>query len=148
MESDKDIKRFESYLNKTDSCWLWKGGKDIKGYGIFFYKGRTTFAHRVSLLLYNKVKELTPGLVVRHSCRNTSCVNPNHLSEGTKIQNSQDKDRDGTSLKGERCHFSKLNWEIAEEIRSSNDTRKNLAVIYDVSVSCITSLINNKSWVV
>jgi DNA-binding XRE family transcriptional regulator len=144
---NQDIKRFETYVNKTDECWLWIGGKDVKNYGIFFYKGKTQFAHRVSLLLYNKVPSLTPGLQVRHSCRNTCCVNPDHLSEGTRQQNAEDKRRDGTNLSGTRCHFSKLDWEKVSEIRSSVDmTRQELTKKYGVSSSSIGAILTNKSW--
>ena len=146
---NKDLVRFESYLTKSDTCWLWKGGKDIKGYGIFFYNGKASFAHRISLLLYNKIKNFTPGLQVLHSCRNKDCVNPDHLKEGTKEENAQDKVRDGTDLRGERCHFSKLNWTKVDEIRkkANQSTRANLAQEFGVSQSTIGLIINNKSWI-
>jgi len=145
---NQDIERFERYIQKTDECWLWTGGRDIKDYGIFFYKGKAQFAHRVSLLIYKKVTALTPGLQVRHSCRNTCCVNPAHLSEGTRQQNAADKRRDGTNLSGTRCHFSKLDWEKVSEIRKSVDTtRKQLAETYGVTASSISSILRNKSWI-
>ena len=143
-----DIERFEGYIQKTDECWLWTGGRDIKDYGIFFYKGKAQFAHRVSLLIYKKLTALTPGLQVRHSCRNTCCVNPDHLSEGTRQQNAADKRRDGTNLSGTRCHFSKLDWEKVSEIRKSvNVSRKDLASQYGVTPSSISSILRNKSWI-
>jgi hypothetical protein len=145
-----DLTRFLSYVDKQEGeCWMWKGGKDIKGYGVFFYKGKTNLAHRVSLRLHSNNKHFIfdKEKQVRHLCGKTSCVNPDHLKEGTRAENNADKITHGTSLKGERCHFSKLSWEISEEIRSSNETRKDLATIYDVSVSCISSIINNKTWV-
>ena len=141
-----DLTRFLSYIEKKGDCWWWKGGKDIKGYGVFWYKGKTQFAHRISLLLHNKVKDFKEGLQVLHSCRTTSCVNPDHLSEGTREQNSADKHRDGTSLVGERCHFSKLTWEKVKEIRAKTTSRKELAEEYGVSLATISSIINNKSW--
>jgi len=144
---DKDKKRFETYINKTDNCWLWTGGTDIKGYGIVFFKGKTNLAHRVSLLIYEKLKTLTPGLQVRHSCRNTCCVNPDHLPEGSREQNSADKVRDGTALRGTRCHFAKLDWQKVSEIRSSTDSLKILSAKYGVSKSSIASVIRNKTWI-
>jgi len=140
--------RFEKYINKTDSCWLWTGGKDIKGYGVFFYKRKTQMAHRISLIIYERKTQLTPGLQVLHSCRNTSCVNPDHLREGTYHDNSQDKRRDGTNLTGEKCHFSKLIWTDVNEIRKSKDTPKEIAKRYEVSTSTIHNILNNKTWII
>jgi DNA-binding XRE family transcriptional regulator len=149
MSEDKALSRFLSYLEKKeDGCWVWKGGKDIKGYGIFWYKGKAQFAHRVSLLLHNKVKEFNPDMQILHSCRETGCVNPDHLSEGTRKQNSADKHRDGTALVGEKCHFSKLTWEKVRDIRKKfNTSRKALAEEYSVSPTTIGLIINRKSWI-
>lgn len=145
-----DLSRFMSYVEIKGECWIWKGATDIKGYGIFFFKKKTCFAHRISLILHNKITKFTPGLVVRHSCKSKSCVNPNHLSEGTQSENAQDKRRDGTDMSGDKCHFSKLNWKSVSEIRKKylqNITQHTLSKEYDVSVSCIHSIVNNKSWI-
>jgi hypothetical protein len=148
---EEDKARFERYITKDPKgCWRWCGGRDIKDYGIFFFRGKTQFAHRVALLLYEKVKALTPGLQVRHSCRETSCVNPEHLKEGTREENAKDKVRDGTSLRGTRCHFSKLNWQKVYEIRKkSADGKKpkELAAEFQVSSCTIYSILKKKSWV-
>ena len=148
MTQEKDLDRFLSYVDKRpDNCWWWIGGKDIKGYGIFWLKGKTQFAHRVSLLLHNRIKQFNSKLHVLHSCRNTGCVNPDHLREGTREENSADKIRDGTSLRGERCHFSKLNWSSVSEIRKSDLTIDKLALIHNVSKSTIRAVINGKTWI-
>lgn len=143
------LDRFLSYVDKTrtDGCWGWIGGKDIKGYGIFWYKGKTQFAHRVSLLLHNKLKEFNPKKHVLHSCRTTGCVNPDHLREGTREENSADKIKDGTSLRGERCHFSKLTWVSVGEIRKSELPVDKLATLHSVSKSTIRAILKNKSWI-
>lgn len=146
-----DKQRFEKYIEKTETCWKWTGGKDIKNYGIFFYKGKTQLAHRTSLLIYERVKRLTPGLQVLHSCRDKSCVNPDHLREGTHTDNCHDKRRDGTNLTGDKCHFSKLSWGDVNEIRKTKYnpyTPKQLATRYEVSISTIHNILNNKTWVV
>lgn len=146
-----DITRFQKYVEKGEGeCHRWKGGKDIKGYGIFFFKGKTWFAHRASLILYDRIKSLNPALQIRHSCKNKDCVNPDHLSEGTREENCADKRRDGTNLSGDKCHFSKLNWEKVSEIRNKSETtsRKALAQEYKVSLSAISSIINRNSWII
>ena len=153
-ELNSDQTRFISYVEKDDTtcCWRWTGSRAITGYANFYYRGTTYLAHRASLLIFGKVKELTPGLNVTHSCRNRDCVNPDHLAEKTKSENNgPDKVRDGVDNSGERCHFSKLSWEKVREIRKKmeEDTTSNLkelAKSYGVTYNCIASVLRRKTW--
>jgi hypothetical protein len=147
MEETPDQKRFLSYVKKDDGCWRWTGSKSCTGYCNVFYHGRVWLAHRASLIIFGKVKELTPGLQVSHSCRNRDCVNPDHLSEKTRSQNNgADKIAHGVDCSGEKCHFSKLDWEKVNAIRESSTKRKELAALYGVSTSCISSILRGKTW--
>ena len=148
-DSDKDQERFLKYVEKDPEscCWRWIGSKAITGYGNFYYKGTVYLAHRASLLIFGKVKELNKKLNVTHSCRNRDCVSPHHLSEKTASENNgADKKRDGTDNSGEKCHFSKLNWYKVCEIRKSEKSRKDLAKAYGVTTSCIANILRCKSW--
>ena len=148
MEETPDQKRFLSYVRKEDDgCWRWTGSKACTGYCNFYYKGTVYLAHRASLLIFGRVKELTPGLNVSHSCRNRDCVAPDHLEEKTRSQNNgADKITHGVDCSGERCHFSKLNWQKVTEIRESDKKAKELASLYGVSISCISSVLREKTW--
>ena len=78
-------KRFWSKVNKTDTCWNWKGGQNHNGYGLFQLNGKLWLAHRVS---YEWSKGPIPeGLEIDHICRNPSCINPNHLEAVTHLEN-------------------------------------------------------------
>jgi len=148
MEQAKE--RFESYVVKEDSgCWIWTGAKAITGYGIFFYNKLTQLAHKVSYKLYHNDK-IEDGLLVCHSCKNKDCVNPAHLSLGTRSKNNgHDRNRDGTNCSGKKCHFSKLTDSVVRDIRTAShagETTKALAEKYAVSKSCIYSIRRNKSW--
>lgn len=81
--------RFDELVNKHESgCWLWTGWKNPDGYGKVRFQGRRLFAHRFS---YERVNGLVPhGLVVRHTCDQRSCVNPDHLVVGTQADNIRD----------------------------------------------------------
>lgn len=35
--------------------------------------------------------DLSSGMVVRHTCDNSRCINPDHLVRGTQLENMQDK---------------------------------------------------------
>lgn len=69
--------RFWAYVEKTETCWVWKGGLSATGYGQFHYEGRNWRVHRYSYTLL--VGPITDGLVLDHLCRNRACVNPDHL---------------------------------------------------------------------
>jgi len=80
---------FELRIKKTRGCWLWTGTKNQYGYGVFLMPGeRPIRAHRYSYELF--VGKIPPGKIIMHSCDNPPCVNPRHLSIGTKAQNNKD----------------------------------------------------------
>jgi hypothetical protein len=93
MMDKYDIKTAERFINKVDfdssDCWDWVGSKNELGYGTMRYRGRVWKAHRVSYLLFNGDPE--NGLVIDHTCKNRSCVNPLHLEEVTQKENLQRK---------------------------------------------------------
>lgn len=81
-------------------CWRWKGALDKNGYGTRRVGGRgknkNWFAHRLSYQEF--VAPLTEGLQINHTCDNPSCINPEHLYEGTQQQNMQDVKKRGRTL--------------------------------------------------
>ncbi len=71
----------------NSGCWLWDGAAS-HGYGILGKKlgeKRTRLAHR---LLYQITKgNISEELDLDHLCRNTFCVNPDHLEPVTHKEN-------------------------------------------------------------
>lgn len=87
-------KRFWKKVEKTDFCWLWKGSRRAKSYGLISVDGKPTGAHRVAYELL--VGPIPKGQVVRHYvCDNPCCVNPAHLKLGTKADNARDRTEKG-----------------------------------------------------
>lgn len=83
------VSRLMSKINKNGPiikphlgpCWTWKASFTHNGYGRFKYQGKTVLAHRYS---YTVLKGPIPeGLTLDHICRNTACVNPDHLEPVT-----------------------------------------------------------------
>lgn len=75
--NDKDIKRFEKKVIKTDKCHFWTAGKTKQGYGMFSYMGKSIPAHRFAYMAF--VGEIPDNKIVHQKCNNTYCVNPDHL---------------------------------------------------------------------
>lgn len=82
------IERFFSKIRIDDSgCWIWGAYKDPNGYGRFGVGGKTVLAHRYSYNL--KHPGMADGKMLDHRCRNTSCVNPEHLQVATYKENNE-----------------------------------------------------------
>lgn len=84
---------FLQYLknNKSDGCINWPFGKDSKGYGAVFYKGKRLKAHRVSRIIYEEIENPPKDVFACHKCDNTLCVNPRHIYFGDAYTNVLDR---------------------------------------------------------
>ena len=76
----------EKYIIRKSGCWEWTGYINDGGYGTFHTSERPVLAHRFS---YNRAYgEIMEGLELDHLCRNRRCVNPNHLEQVTRRENT------------------------------------------------------------
>lgn len=122
---ERVVARFMLKVKKTDSgCWLWTAATDDDGYGTFQYAGplgdrkrEKRRANRVSYELFNGT--LAPEDLVRHTCDNTSCVNPAHLVLGTTEQNVADRVARRRSARGDRhgSHTKRHRWFEGAQLR-------------------------------
>ena len=87
MEIDpKALSRFWSRVSvQKNGCWEWIGSKDKRGYGhISAGKNRLELAHRRAYSMF--VCETIPP-ELDHTCRFSSCVNPDHLEAVSHAEN-------------------------------------------------------------
>ena len=82
--------RFWDQVEKTETCWLWTGHKNNKGYGQINIDSKTVGAHRYSYQLHKG--EIPKGKHILHTCFTPACVNPDHLRIGTPAENFSDWD--------------------------------------------------------
>lgn len=85
-------------IDKKGDCWLWKGKKNSWKYGEIMVNGHRYPAHRVSYELF--VGPIENDKIMLHLCDMPPCINPQHLSPGTDLENSQDMVKKGRSLTG------------------------------------------------
>lgn len=121
-------------------CWPWLGTLDTKGYGIFRRNYKTRFAHRWA---YEYFYGVNPGkLVVRHSCDNPRCCNPNHLSVGTQRDNILDMVKRGRWKGGppKQYKITKI-----KELRSKGMLLKDIAATIGCGISTVSRYLNQPS---
>lgn len=151
--SESLVKRFWSFVNKSEGCWSWLGAK-TRGYGLLNSGGPVpVYAHRLSFAVHNPGVEMK-GLVVMHLCNNPSCVNPLHLKLGTTSDNAAQAFNDGLAstpiLRGEDSPSSKLTWAQVVELRrlytAGGETYQTLGERYGISKVAVGNIIKGKSW--
>lgn len=134
--------RFDSKVHKTATCWLWTASVNCDGYGHFKLNGRCKAAHRVAWWLrYGTWPEL-----LRHTCDNPACVNPDHLVVGTHASNVADRVAKGRSAKGIVNGRAKLTDAIVRTIRQSNETTAELARRYKVDFKSVDRARKKQTW--
>lgn len=79
------IDKFWNKVDKTNTCWNWKGfiGKD--GYGKHYIYQKMDMSHRISYQLI--IGTIDSNKVIDHKCRNRACVNPKHLEVVSQREN-------------------------------------------------------------
>ena len=86
-------------IDAKTGCWNWHGSGSGKtydresgtgGYGQLRVQGKSWMAHRWSYEKKNKIV-LTTEDTLDHLCRNTRCVNPDHLEKVSLVENTKRK---------------------------------------------------------
>ncbi len=72
----------------NNGCWNWNKSTMSSGYGQLMENKMYWGAHRYSYTVFKG--EIPNGMLVRHTCHNPSCCNPEHLEIGDGKDNYQD----------------------------------------------------------
>lgn len=145
----KDVSyRFWDKVEKTESCWLWRGALGRFGYGAVHRSSGSRKAHRVAW-------ELTKGpipdaLCVMHTCDVPACVNPDHLRLGSYADNNADMAAKGRARKigrrGPRNNAAKLTEPAVLEIIASTGSAREVAAIHGVCKKAVLDIRHGRTW--
>jgi hypothetical protein len=106
---------------------------------------------RKTVSVYRYVYELIygpqPGIVLRHTCDNRKCINPDHILKGTHRENVEDRVKRKRSARGTKHGRSKLNEaKVLDIYRRSDESATDLAREYGVSARSITLIWSGANW--
>jgi hypothetical protein len=136
--------RFWSKVDVKDElqCWNWLGSPNAGGYGTIIIYGKIFLAHRLSWELAHG--ESPGGYLVRHTCDNPICVNPNHLIIGTDWDNIHDR-----CIRFRDLRIRHLTFDQVSELRTRyplGETTNDLAKEFGVKVSTIWQALTGRTW--
>jgi hypothetical protein len=140
-------KRFYNSLRVHGDCLIWKGSTN-HGYGRIRWFGTRRRATHVAFYLSTGK---WPNHQINHRCNNPLCCNPEHLYDGTHIENIQDMKNANHSTRGIRHPQAKLTWKQVRSIRRKYATGKysllQLANKYNLCKSNVSYIVNNRTWI-
>ena len=144
-------------VGKPDECWEWLGAKTGGKHPHAIFKGPDTrSAYRQLFIWMNG--PVTRDVDICHSCDNGMCVNPWHLSAGSRSDNMRQCVERGrftppppheNQLRGEAAASHKLTDDHVREIRSlaaAGAGMRELGRLYGVHHNQISALLHGKTW--
>lgn len=135
------------------ACWSWQRLTNGDDYGQLRVAGRMVYAHRLAYEL--GVGPIPEGLHVLHSCDNPRCINPAHLSVGTRSRNMKECSERGRAripkpIKlGEENGASKLLEVDVRSIRrllAQGLTQRSIADRFGVTQGAVSDIKLGKNW--
>lgn len=166
MEKEYFFSIVDSIIPNESGCMIWPYGKTPRGYPKVKL-GKTGSDRGNRHVLERKLgRKILQGMNACHSCDNPSCVNPDHIWEGTTLDNVRDKHSKGRArgvaagknhflygnghlISGENNPRVKLTDLQVKEIRKllaeKNMSHKKISEIYGVSKTAITNINTGKT---
>ncbi len=142
---------------KRTLAWTFEGncirctshGLNDGGYVQYRQNGYQTLSR---LILSKRFQNrLTPGIVCRHTCDNSWCVNPSHIIHGTTQENTADRVERGRTTRqfGSVNPRSKLSESTVLRIRKfSKDgmSQSQIAALFGLHQTNIHYIVTRKTW--
>lgn len=140
------ISQLERYTIKQENgYWLWPYHKDKDGYGRVGINYKTIRLGKLilSFKLNKPIAEINSAL---HTCDTPACFNPEHLFEGTHLDNMQDAKKKGRKYIGSKNDNAKLTEEDIIKIRASSKSLKELSKEFKIGWKYVSAIRCKRSW--
>ncbi len=117
----------------TSPCWIWTQVPKTKaGYCRVQLRGVSVLAHRA--MYEQEVGPIPKGLTIDHLCKQTSCVNPEHLEAVTHAVNNQ------------RGLQTKITHEIVRAVRAASGTNAEIGARFGLTGSHVWYIRTRRLW--
>lgn len=130
-------------------CLVWPYARNAKGYGHIKIDGETREVHRVVCERVNGPPP-TPDHEARHLCGNghLGCINPGHVTWGTRLENKADELQHGTRNRGRRNGQAKLTEADVLNIRAADGVmpRHQIGAQYGVTAATVNEIVWGQTW--
>lgn len=144
---EKILSEENYHIDPNTLCWIWIRRCNVGGYPMISFENQDVFVHRISLekKMGRKIKPKHKSL---HKCDTPCCINPDHLFEGTQIDNMVDMVKKNRSSKGINQFSCKLTEEKVREIKYGHKglNHRELSEIYGVSAFTISTIRRGLKW--
>lgn len=125
----------EYIVDQDTGCWEWQRALSGHGYGNVSVNGKNLPAHR---FVFERHRGPIPaGMELDHLCRNTRCVNPDHLDVVTPKEN---KRRKPTTFLDEP-QVAEIKTMLADEV-----SRLEIAQMFGVALSTVHNIAAGNIW--
>ena len=124
-------------------CLEFRGLAASGGYAVLVVDGLKDRAHRHVWRGLNGA--IAQGVVIRHSCDNVACLNPEHLLSGRQLDNIQDRVRRGRCAKGLQNARTKMTPSMIAYVLASSASSRALGKELGVSHMSIVWARNGKT---
>lgn len=118
----------------TDECIEWPFARR-NGYGVVKIDGRVLYVHRLVLAEISGVL----GDEAMHACHNRPCVNPRHLSWGSRAANARDSAEVWGTLTAEQVVDIRRRY-------AEGETQCALATEFPVGRTTIGAIVRDETW--
>jgi hypothetical protein len=127
-------------------CWEWRGSRNGHGYGRLgttLDGHRYTYAHRLAgYLAYGT----HPTAQVCHACDNPPCCNPQHLWQGTMLDNQRDSVHKGRHRHPRRTTLTPAQVQAIRQRWAAGESQRQIAPDYGVSQVTICHILTGRTW--
>lgn len=117
-----------------------KGGR----YPQIWKGGNRWLLHRY---VYEKLNgKIANGNVIMHICDNPRCIRPDHLKEGSQLENMRDAANKNRIARGVRCGNVKIDEGIAAKIREEGGSTRKVGEKYGISGTVVSKIRRGILW--